>query len=296
MTPTAQGTAAASLLFAYVFTTFVVGAVCAGAVLVLARLRRDEIARAFLWLHGALSVLVLGALLLALAGTLAPVSATTIAVLEYTEAFVGRYAVMLALPLFAHRAFGVPDRRSRDLVVTGVVLGTLTAQHMTEFVLGGAWDMRGDVAEDVVFGAIFAYTLFLAIRPVGGGAYPPLARRFLAVLAAGLPVAAHDVFLTDGPGLRFYPLMYCVLGVVVILTLLRRHATSGDVPPRDWNLTERETEVFRLMQRGLSSKAIARHLTISPNTVKTHLSAIFEKSGFRTRIALIALTRDHPTG
>lgn len=287
---------AGSLLLAYVFTTFVVGAVCVGAVVVLARLRRDELARAYLWLHGALSVLVLGALLLALAETQAAVSSMTIAVLEYVEAFVGRYAVMLALPLFARRAFAVPDRRSRDLVVTGVVLGTLTAQHMTEFVLGGAWDLRGDVAEDVVFGAIYAYTVFLGVRRAGGGAYPPLARRFLALLAAGLPVVAHDVFLTDGPGLRFYPLLYCALGVVVIVTLLRRHDSAGDVPPREWKLTQREKEVFRLVRRGLGNQAIARHLTISPNTVKTHLRAIFEKSGFRTRVALIARTGDHPTG
>ena len=91
--------------------TFVVGAVCIGSVLMLARLRQDELARTFLWLYGAMSVLVLSALLLALAETQTEVAPATIAALDYMEAFVGRYGVMLALPLFAHRAFGVGGRR-----------------------------------------------------------------------------------------------------------------------------------------------------------------------------------------
>jgi DNA-binding NarL/FixJ family response regulator len=54
--------------------------------------------------------------------------------------------------------------------------------------------------------------------------------------------------------------------------------------------------VLRLVQQGLSNREIAGQLTISPNTVKTHLSAIFDKSGFRTRTALIAHMRPTRSG
>lgn len=98
------------LLLAYAFTTLVLGTACIGSVLMLAWLRQDELARAFLWLYGALTVALLSTLLLALTEAQAAVSPGTISI-EYLEAFVGRYGVMLALPLFAHRAFGIRDRR-----------------------------------------------------------------------------------------------------------------------------------------------------------------------------------------
>jgi DNA-binding CsgD family transcriptional regulator len=285
----------AQLLLAYVFIALVTGAVCIGSALMLAWLRRDELARAFLWLYCALTVAVLGTLLLALAATQPAVSPGTISVLEYLEAFAGRYGVMLTLPLFAHRVFGIRDRR-RDAVLIGIVLTSLAAQHVTEFMLGGVWDERGDVAEDAVFAALVAYTVVVGVRTTDGGAYPPLASRLLALLVAALPVAAHDLFIAGDQGPRLYPLWYCALGFVVILSLFRRHAASGAAPPREWGLTEREEEVLRLVKRGLSNQAVARELTISPNTVKTHLRAIFDKSGFRTRAALIAQLGDHPIG
>lgn len=284
------------VLLAYVFTTFVVGTACVGAALVLLR-RDDALVRAFLLFYLPLTVLVLAALLLALVDTLPASGAAVHPTLEYLEDIVGRYAVMLALPLFAHRVWSVRSRR-REALLTALVLAALVGQHLTEYVLGGRWDERGDVAEDVLFAAIVLYTLWLAFAPrAASPAYPPLARRFRALLLLALPIVAYDVFLAEGSVLRFYPLWYCVLGVTMALTLVRRSAQDATIPPA-WELSLREAEVVRLVQRGLSTEQIADRLTISPNTVKTHLRAIFDKSGFRTRAALIAslAAGNHPRG
>ncbi len=55
-------------------------------------------------------------------------------------------------------------------------------------------------------------------------------------------------------------------------------------------LTERETEVLRLLAKGKSNKEIAYDLTISEPTVKTHVSSILGKLGVssRTQAALHA--------
>lgn len=286
-----------SLLFlTCVFTTFVVGTACVGAAIVLARLRHDELARAFLWFYTPLTVLVLAALLLALMELETAGSLTMLSAFEYLEAFAGRYGVMLALPLFARRVVGM--RRDRtDAVLCGIVLSTLAAQLLTEFVLGGStWDTRGDSLEDVVFGGVFAYTLLITIRQLDQAVYVPLARRFLVLLIGAVPVVAFDVFFADGSGLRLYPLWYCALGVTMILTLVGRRAAAAETAPPAWGLTAREQQVLRLVQNGMSNHEIGRQLTISPNTVKTHLSAIFDKSGFRTRVALIAGMEHHPIG
>jgi NarL family two-component system response regulator LiaR len=54
-------------------------------------------------------------------------------------------------------------------------------------------------------------------------------------------------------------------------------------PERLEALSERETDVLQLLARGLANKEIARHLSISEKTVKTHVSSILVKLGVRSR-------------
>lgn len=54
-------------------------------------------------------------------------------------------------------------------------------------------------------------------------------------------------------------------------------------------LTEREREVLDLLAQGLTNKEIAEQLYITPNTVKRHLKAIFEKLEVHTRSAATAI-------
>jgi DNA-binding NarL/FixJ family response regulator len=58
-------------------------------------------------------------------------------------------------------------------------------------------------------------------------------------------------------------------------------------------LSARELDVLRLLVRGESNKAIAVGLDLSENTVKSHLSRIFEKLGVRSRTeaAMAAIQR-----
>jgi HD-GYP domain-containing protein (c-di-GMP phosphodiesterase class II) len=50
-------------------------------------------------------------------------------------------------------------------------------------------------------------------------------------------------------------------------------------------LTQREVDVLRLLARGLSNKAIAEHLVISPKTVGNHVEHIYGKIGCSNRAA-----------
>ncbi|MEA2218054.1 MAG: hypothetical protein QOJ35_680 [Solirubrobacteraceae bacterium] len=66
-------------------------------------------------------------------------------------------------------------------------------------------------------------------------------------------------------------------------------------PRRAWpnDLTDREVDVLRLTARGLSNKAIAAALVVSPRTVQNHLAAVYDKTGRRTRAGAAVFAVEH---
>jgi DNA-binding NarL/FixJ family response regulator len=63
----------------------------------------------------------------------------------------------------------------------------------------------------------------------------------------------------------------------------------GFPDPRLAGVTERETEVLRLIARGRSNAEIARELFLSEATVKTYVSHLLTKVGLRDRVQLTVL-------
>ncbi len=54
-------------------------------------------------------------------------------------------------------------------------------------------------------------------------------------------------------------------------------------------LTQREVEILRLLARGRDTQAIADELTISSNTVRTHLQNIFGKLGAHSKLEAVSM-------
>lgn len=70
--------------------------------------------------------------------------------------------------------------------------------------------------------------------------------------------------------------------------------TANQPPAPGLDLTEREREVLVLMIEGLNNTQIAGKLTVSPSTVKSHVSKILSKLGVASRTEAVTLAlRNH---
>jgi DNA-binding NarL/FixJ family response regulator len=70
-----------------------------------------------------------------------------------------------------------------------------------------------------------------------------------------------------------------------IVEFMRLNA-SGDRPPKNFGLTKREMDILTTIVAGLSNKEIARKFALSEDTVKHHLTNIFDKVGVASRLEL----------
>lgn len=108
----------------------------------------------------------------------------------------------------------------------------------------------------------------------------------LQMLARTHPFELYAFFLAAG---------FMALGVWAGARLFRRAPAGQAFEPNTraqetLGISERELEVLQLLASGKSNKEISASLNVSPNTVKTHVSKLFEKleAGRRTEAILKA--------
>ncbi|OLR91217.1 response regulator [Actinokineospora bangkokensis] len=75
----------------------------------------------------------------------------------------------------------------------------------------------------------------------------------------------------------------------LVLGEYRRMASSPEVP----RLTDRETEVLRLVAKGLTARAIAQRLVLSHRTVENHVQSTLRKLQLHNRVELARYAIEH---
>ena len=122
----------------------------------------------------------------------------------------------------------------------------------------------------------------------------------LALATVGLQWIEYQVWARSHP-LEFYVTLigagFLGLGVWVGAKLFRGAPAAGAFEPNraaqaSLGITDREFEVLELLAAGRSNKEIADKLAVSINTVKTHVSRLFEKLEASRRTEAILRARE----
>jgi DNA-binding NarL/FixJ family response regulator len=75
----------------------------------------------------------------------------------------------------------------------------------------------------------------------------------------------------------------------LIEAFVQDHPATATPPAGLQNLTERESQIFQLLARGLSNAEIAEELYLSSATVKTHVARVLDKLGVRDRVQAVVV-------
>lgn len=84
-----------------------------------------------------------------------------------------------------------------------------------------------------------------------------------------------------------------VSNVVKIVQQLASAMEQGAKPAKRYNLTGRELQIINSVTQGLMNKDIGQALSISEETVKRHLTNIFNKVGMSSRLELALFAIEH---
>ena len=79
----------------------------------------------------------------------------------------------------------------------------------------------------------------------------------------------------------------------LVQALQTAHTMQPEDPVKKFALTAREMEVLTAIVEGYSNKEIAKRFSISEQTVKHHLSSIFDKVGVSNRLELALFSVNH---
>jgi DNA-binding NarL/FixJ family response regulator len=81
--------------------------------------------------------------------------------------------------------------------------------------------------------------------------------------------------------------------VADMVSYLRDKAAQTPAPAKAYGLTKRELEILSTIVSGLSNKEIAQKFSLSEDTVKHHLTNIFDKVGVSSRLELALFAINH---
>jgi len=224
--------------------------------------------------------------------------------------------LQVTFPLFVHTIFEVPYKRKVYIIVAILTavsivililnqISTPISQMLNEKKISAN---TGTVLFSIILYGIFFYCMSiiaLYYRTLSESLEKKLAKSFLIIGVVFFPGSIYENIFKDYylskdlyTAVFFIPAFYffwsiiitCYLGQFIVSDKNEiDYFNSLQRFNKEYNITDREGDIVRLLLNGLSNSEICDELSISQNTVKSHLKNIFQKSGARSRIDLLSI-------
>jgi two-component system, NarL family, nitrate/nitrite response regulator NarL len=123
-----------------------------------------------------------------------------------------------------------------------------------------------------------------------------------AEIVTALQLGARGVVLKEAATQLLLKSIRCVMegqywvgreGVADLVQMLRQMMSEDESKRPHFGLTRRELDIVGAIVAGFANKDIARKFSISEDTVKHHLTNIFDKTGVSNRLELALFAVDH---
>jgi two-component system nitrate/nitrite response regulator NarL len=122
-------------------------------------------------------------------------------------------------------------------------------------------------------------------------------------ISRALELGARGLVLKDSASSLLFKAIRAVMAgqywigrqsVASLVSALKHYRQSSEkAKPANYGLTPREMEVLKLVVSGYTNKEIAKELSISEQTVKHHITNIFDKLGVYSRLELTLFAFHH---
>ncbi len=170
-----------------------------------------------------------------------------------------------------HEGFGIAKRLKPDLVVVDISLPDQSGIQLTR-------DLRQLLSETKILIVSMHSKIDYIAEAFQAGATGYVVKESASErLLQGLKSVAKGDYYLDSS-----------VSHAVVENLMKSPLKAAKITDADYaTLTPREQEVMRLLAEGLSSKAVAEKLFISPKTVENHRANIMNKLGLHSTIELV---------
>lgn len=119
-------------------------------------------------------------------------------------------------------------------------------------------------------------------------------RFYSFVFALSIPLIILDALFASEKQFTLTAVPYIIYIIKIFTEVIGSVSTEGDTLKisndsfkEEYDLTDREMDVYTLAAQGMSNQAISKKLFVSVHTVKAHMQHIFAKLGVSTRYELI---------
>ncbi len=241
------------------------------------------------------------------------------------------YLLLLTLPVFAHELFACERRKIRNVAASALAIGGYLFYHLrlAIFIIWGKRFSFMSLLLDLHVIAVVFYCAFLSVQHYKASTTQSHRKKSGAIcflfLCTSIIIIEDE--LLDTIPFPVYPLAYAgfglVFGAYFFSLYWPKHQAAVEPPVekslepialsnrepvvesqqsdqsnsfnefcQQFELSSREADVLLLLLKGQTNNQIAERLFISINTVKTHISNIYQKIGVSRRYELLARCKD----